>query len=863
MNGTTRTRALAFSSAISLSTALATPAWAQPAANPPATQATSEATTNDEIVVTARRKEELLQDVPISITVFNQQQLNNRNVTNAQDLANYTPSLSVTTGFGSENSTFALRGFVQETGTAPSVGVYFADVVAPRGPSQGFPAGDGAGPGMFFDLQNVQVLKGPQGTLFGRNTTGGAVLLVPNKPTDHLSGYAELSIGNYNMRRVQGVLNLPLTDAIRLRVGADVQQRDGFMKNVVNIGPQRFDDIDYQALRASLVIELTPDIETYTIASFVHSENNGHVAKLVACDPNGFFNSPLFFRGGACANIAAQNAQGFYTVNADMPDAYQKMQTWQVINNTKFQVNDNLVIRNIISYAQLWTKTHTSLFGTHFVVAQGSLGFLSPFLTGLPTTDVPWAFASIRHLPGGYSSNQATFTEELRAEGSGLGGRLTYQGGLYYEKASPRGFIGSQSPTFIGCSDPDGLRCTNAFPIPTLPGINFTAAKNWFQSKGVYAQATYSLTDQFKLTGGFRYTWDKVRSVSRRITYVFPSFVPNSPPILPVQPFNPANPAAIATVSRCTDFTVRTPPLCELDESKKFDAPTWLIGLDYNPTDDILLYAKYTRGYRTGNIKSDVPIEFHIFEPEKVNTYEIGAKTEFKGALRGHFNISAFYNDFTNQQIQLGFTANLNRNPPISVPGNAGPVNVGKSRIWGIEIDAGLRPFRGFTLDAAYTYLNTKVKEVVDVTLPPDNVYVVSAAIRAGDPLILSPKHKFTVTGTYTLPLDESIGKVSVGATYTYISSQISNYTALRNPTIITRTGFNTSRLAPRSLVNANLNWETIGGTPLDLSLFVTNLTKKKYYTGINGLITGLGFETATVGEPRMYGARLRIRLGE
>jgi iron complex outermembrane receptor protein len=111
-----------------------------------------------DIVVTARRVEERLQDVPISITVFNQQELSNRNVTNAQDLANYTPSLSATTAYGAENSTFALRGFVQETGTGPSVGVYFADVVAPRGASQGFPAGDGAGPGSFFDLQNVQVL---------------------------------------------------------------------------------------------------------------------------------------------------------------------------------------------------------------------------------------------------------------------------------------------------------------------------------------------------------------------------------------------------------------------------------------------------------------------------------------------------------------------------------------------------------------------------------------------------------------------------------------------------------------------------------------------------------------------------------
>src|ERR1700758_550902 len=145
----------------------------------------------EEIVVTARRMEERLQDVPISMTVFTQDQLSNRNITNAEDLANITPSLSVNNNFGSENASFAIRGFVQDAATPPSVGVYFADVVAPRGPTQGTQAGDGAGPGNFFDLQNVQVLKGPQGTLFGRNTTGGAVLLVPQKPKTVFEGFVE------------------------------------------------------------------------------------------------------------------------------------------------------------------------------------------------------------------------------------------------------------------------------------------------------------------------------------------------------------------------------------------------------------------------------------------------------------------------------------------------------------------------------------------------------------------------------------------------------------------------------------------------------------------------------------------------
>src|SRR3546814_2931396 len=112
-----------------------------------------------EIIVTARRVEEKLQDVPISIAVFNQEQLSQRNVVSATDLANFTPSLSSNNNFGNENTTFAIRGFVQDAGTAPSVGTYFADVVAQIGPTQGTTAGDGVGPGSFFDLQNVQVLK--------------------------------------------------------------------------------------------------------------------------------------------------------------------------------------------------------------------------------------------------------------------------------------------------------------------------------------------------------------------------------------------------------------------------------------------------------------------------------------------------------------------------------------------------------------------------------------------------------------------------------------------------------------------------------------------------------------------------------
>ena len=193
-----------------------------------------------DIIVTARRVEERLQDVPISITVFNQTQLENHNLVDAQDLADYTPSLSAS-GFGNDNSTFAIRGFGQDIGTQPSVGVYFADVVAPRGNSSGITVGDGAGPGYFFDMANVQVLKGPQGTLFGRNTTGGAVLFVPQKPTTDFGGYVEASYGNYEMRRFQGAINLPLSDTIRFRLAVDDQRRNGYLNNDSGIGPKHLE----------------------------------------------------------------------------------------------------------------------------------------------------------------------------------------------------------------------------------------------------------------------------------------------------------------------------------------------------------------------------------------------------------------------------------------------------------------------------------------------------------------------------------------------------------------------------------------------------------------------------------------------
>jgi iron complex outermembrane receptor protein len=351
------------------------------------------------------------------------------------------------------------------------------------------------------------------------------------------------------------------------------------------------------------------------------------------------------------------------------------------------------------------------------------------------------------------------------------------------------------------------------------------------------------LTDQLKLTGGIRYTRDKQTNDATRITYRFP-----------VQaPFTGA-PAASCTdplaTAGCNQFLEET--------SSK---PTWMIDLDYKPIEDTLLYAKYARGYRAGGVYSNAPTDHRVFNPEKVDNYEVGLKTVFHGPVPGIFNVAAFYNDFSNQQLQIGFNPFVDpltgARAPVSP--TAAIVNAGKSRIYGAEIEAGVTPITGLHLDLNYTYLKAYIREIAPVTTSDPNYVPDVGFITPGTPLVLSPKHKAVLALNYTLPLQNSVGAISLGATYMYTSSQQANYTYL-DPAVVATMGANYGSIASHSLVNANLSWNDIFGSAVDLTVFGTNVTNTKYFVFIPGLAGNSGVEFASVGEPRMYGARLRYR---
>jgi iron complex outermembrane receptor protein len=147
----------------------------------------------------------------------------------------------------------------------------------------------------------------------------------------------------------------------------------------------------------------------------------------------------------------------------------------------------------------------------------------------------------------------------------------------------------------------------------------------------------------------------------------------------------------------------------------------------------------------------------------------------------------------------------------------------------------------------------------IDPVVSTDPQYSTIAELEKGDPLVLSPKNKYSLTANYTLPLPSAIGRVSLGVTFVHTDKQLSNYIYLHSPDVVANLGADYGTLKARNLVNANVGWDDIMGLPLDVSLFGTNLSNQKYYSFVAGLV-GAGFESATLAEPRMYGARLRYK---
>ncbi len=791
----------------------------------------------EEVVVTAQRREESAQDVAISITAFSQEQLSRSNVTNASDLATYTPSLSMNSNLGNENATFSLRGFNQTIRTASTVATYFAEVVAPRG-AIAQPSGDGAGPGYFFDLQNVQVLKGPQGTLFGRNTTGGAVLLVPNKPDDEQSGYAQFSVGDYNERQAQLAVNVPLRDNLKIRFGIDKKERDGYLNNISEIGPSDLGNVGYTAGRFSVVLNISDTLENYTIFNYVNSKTNGYTERLDLC--NGDMTLPFYaFIGLACgaqlSEQAAAGNNGFYDVASTVKTAESVIKEKRVINTTTWNISDSLTLTNILAYGHLETRNGSNVFGTRFKesYATGGLGF-----PGAPIGDANREFtvgASVAR-PDIPVASQETTVEELRLQGTSLSDKLLWQAGLYYENSRPDGYSGNTTASLLYCDlttletlEPSEWNCFDPL-AGSIGSVLNTEYRYQFLGKAIYGQASYDILDSLTLTLGARYTEDESsgRGVKKRYSYL--------------------------TMIRATENETVTSPTVVSRE------PTGMVELNYKPDLDFMdamMYAKYIKGYRQGGVNLSADAGIDTFEPEYIDTYEIGLKTSFGGPVPGRFNVSYFDNELTDAQAQVGYVS--------ATSGSTSTIaNLGKAEVKGYEIEATFALYEGLLLNLSYSKLDTEVLEqsnidtqaIIDaVTAASGNPLsgqlagaTVTPAENVGDEMRFAADSSWVASLRYRLPLSPSWGLMEVGAAYVYTGEM---RTAASGSTP-------NDMLDDYSILNLNAGWYGIMGSAFDLTVYGTNIKDEEYITFSSGTYSQLGYESVNMGLPKMVGASLK-----
>lgn len=446
MRGIFKTAALCVSASVCAITA-SQPAFAQAAEGTAAPEADLDA-----IIVTARRSSENLQKVPVAVSVLSGDALERNRITGARDLQFSTPSLVVTNDplGGSTAPVFQLRGQTVAQGSDDTVVTYLGDV----------PVNSRAFSGGLFDLNSVQVIRGPQGTLFGKNSTGGAVIFTPRiADTQEVSGFADGTIGNYSYYQIGAGVNVPLIqDKLGLRVSGQITRQDGFIRNIS--GPDGADK-KYEVLRASLVATPTDQLRNETYFSYYHGRQH---------------QNPLFFNKYFYGLV-------FFLAGPGLADAVQaQYDRQQQLGNRTIDYsfrpnnddNDVYIVTNTTSY-ELGTVTLKNIFG---YVNQKPKVSLSQTSTDIPLVDVT------------QDKVQNSYSDELQLTG---------------ETDTLKWIVGG----FFSREITDTRQNTFLFGGPAT----LTYSKDKYTSKALFAQGTYDFEKVglagLKFTAGIRHTWDE------------------------------------------------------------------------------------------------------------------------------------------------------------------------------------------------------------------------------------------------------------------------------------------------------------------------------------------------------------------
>ena len=610
---------------------LSTPVWAQEGSNSGTVQ---------DIVVTAQKREQRLQDVPISISAFSAAAVEAQRIHTVQDLDALAPNLLVRETPGTAGApSFTIRGVTGGglvAGTDVGVSLYVDGVYL------------GSTYGSIFDLADtdrIEVLKGPQGTLFGRNSTGGAVSILTSNPAGAFHVKQDVTVGNYAQFRSKTRVDLPAVGPFSASITYLHDQRHGDIRNLqpgvqwnygpatngrfgIETSPERFGDRNTNAVAAALRFKPSDDFDMIYKFDYTYTSST----------PTG--NSPVILGdpasgAGVVAGILASqppgNAALMSQFTTQRPDAVNGwfaapgyMKNYGHNLTSSYHVNSMLSFKDILAYRDVNSVTIPEQDGLGGLVTPG---FFGPAVAGSPFI----VFAA----PSQFNTNQ--FSNEFQMYLTARRFKLT-SGFLYFTSTADSGPMPG-APSILVFS-----------PLPNyvVPGSPTVPTHVDARSIAVFSQAEYNLTDSLTAVGGIRETWDRKTGTD--------------------------------------NSNVATPIPIDYKTAKL----TWLAGVNYKPSKDALLYAKVSTGFIAGGSFGG-----HKYLPESALSYEAGVKADsFDRRLRT--NLSLFYVDYTDQQFLL-FSG-----------GVLSMYNAGKARAWGGEFESTLVPVKGLTLTAGLGYTNFK-----------------------------------------------------------------------------------------------------------------------------------------------------------
>jgi len=759
----------------------------------------------EEITITAEKRETNLQDTPIAVTAITSEAIEEQGLEDFNDIQFVAPALVY--GEIADMAQITMRGIGVDISTIdaePGValhqdGVYRGGLVSSSA--------------LFFDAERVEVLRGPQGTLYGRNSTGGSLNVITKLPGEELRFEGHALYGDYSRWRTEAAGDVPLIDGVlALRGAFAYDSRGGYTKNS-NTGNE---EDDARSRQAKLAAHFTPtdSLDVALRFNWLRSEYGG--APFIKTDDHPAY--PLFISGnnpgGILGALPGISRPGVYTndprkVNYEGDQNYIR-DAWDVNATVAWNVTDDITVKWISSYLDLAQDLNPS----------NNDGI------------------DIQLLVGDYEQANKEWQQEIDVTGTAFDGRLDWIGGFfYYDSQISEEYrytlpalqltyewlftafgAGICAPTVTGPTTAIPSNCLALFgskldgTTSPVPFLEFSLDQH-LTSWALFTQQTFHVTEWLRLTGGFRWTKDDKADVHRQVLNLDPS-------------------------GQAGCGTALNPPA---SEQKSWSEPTGKLSVDADVGEDALAYFSFTRGFKAGGY--NVGTCGNTYDPEFVNAYEIGAKSQWlENTVQ--LNVSAFFNDYTDYQARL-----FNNNASIVE-------NAANAETYGIEFEASWVPVEAFRLDAAYSILNAKYQEfIVDDPMnsqfgtipcaPPNPTNELCQDVR-GNVLLRAPRHKVSVAAQYEIDLGPA-GTLTPRGEYAYTSEQFHDV-------------FNNdfSRQEPYNIGNVRLIWHAPENVLAGLSLqvFGENLGDVDYVTNHAPNAT-TGSTISTFGPPRTWGVQV------